>query len=280
MKRLICILLIIMSLSAGCTSLYKVDENKVKDISDKVTEAIINTVGQEKAEKQESHTIASADRNAISLVSTVGDISIVTHQSDETIINMNIRSRAGSKEKAQEIIDNYIYTINEENNTIKVDTSFEEPKSGLNLAIDLVIYIPSNIKDIKVSTNVGDVHLNGVNGNIDIKSNVGAAVIDSSEGAYNINVDVGDIELIDSIAIGNSEFKTNTGEIDISLSDISKAVSIIAETGVGDIKMSLNDDSGYHAVINEFMKDERIETKSDQGTNISLTAGVGEISLN
>jgi hypothetical protein len=28
------------------------------------------------------------------------------------------------------------------------------------------------------------------------------------------------------------------------------------------------------------VKDERIETKSDQGTNISLTAGVGEISLN
>ena len=63
MKRLICILLIIMILSTSCTSLLKVDEDKVKDVSDKVTDALINTVGQEKAEKKESHTVESADVN-------------------------------------------------------------------------------------------------------------------------------------------------------------------------------------------------------------------------
>jgi len=279
MKRLICILLIIMVLSAGCTNLFEVDEEKVKDVSDKVTEAIINTVGQEKAEKKESRTVDSAGKSTLIVKNSVGDIDIKSHESDDTIINISITAKSGSKQKSEEFIENYNYTLKSEGGAIVVDTSFEEPLSGLNLTTDLVIYIPSTIKDIEVSTNVGDVHLSGVSGNMQIDNNVGEITIDKSEGSYILKVDVGGITIKDCIAIGNSESKTNTGKIEISLSDISKAVSIIAETGVGDIKMSINDDSGYHATINEFMKDERIQTKSDQGTNINLTAGVGEINL-
>lgn len=280
MKKIICLLLIIMISVTGCTSLFKVDEDKVKDVSDKVTDKLINTLGQEKSEKQESHTIESSDKNTLSLISSVGDISIVSHQSDETIININITAKAGSKEKAEEIIENYNYNLNTDNNSIVVDTSFEEPLSGVNLKTDLIIYIPSNIKDIKVSTNVGNIHLSGVSGNFLLDNNVGEIIIDKSEGLYNIKVDVGEIILNDCIAVGNSEFKTNTGDIDISFSDITDADNITAETGVGNIEISLGNNSGYHAVINEFMKDEKIETNNDQHTNISLTTGVGEIDFN
>ncbi len=280
MKKIIIILSVIMILSTSCTSLLTIDEDKVKDVSDKVTDALINTVGQEKAEKQESHTVESTDKNTLNITNSVGDISIVSHKSEDTIINININSKAGSKEKAQEAIDNYMYTVKAEGNSIVVDTSYKEPFTGVNLTTDLVIYIPFTIKDIKVSTNVGDINLSDVSGNMQIDNNVGEIIIDRSEGSYNLKVDVGAIILKDCTAIGNSEFKSNTGEIDISLSDISKAVSIIAETGVGDIQLSINDDSGYHATINEFMKDERIETKHDQGTNINLTTGVGEIDFN
>lgn len=277
MRKIICFLIVIMIMTTGCASLYKVDEDKVKDVSDIITDALINTVGQEKSEKKKSHTVESSDKNSLSIISSVGDISVVSHQSDDTIVEINITSRAGSKNKAEEIIENYTYTIKEENNTIEVDTSFEKPVSGVNLAIELVIYIPSTIKDVKVSTNVGDVHISGIIGNIDLKNNVGEITLDKTKGSYNINVDVGGIILSDCIAVGNSQFKTNTGEIDVSFTDISGATNISAETGVGNIEMSLNDDAAYHAVINEFMKDERIETKNDQHTNISLTAGVGEI---
>lgn len=280
MKRLICILLIIMILAAGCTSLFEVDEDKVKDVSDKVTEAIINTVGQEEAEKQESHTVDSTGKSALMIKNSVGDINIISHESEDTIINIKITAKSGSKQKAEEFIENYTYTLKTEGETILVDTSFEEPFKDINLITDLNVYIPSSINSTEVSANVGTIQLNGLSGNMKLKNNVGDIIIDKSEGAYNLHVDVGDIVIRDSKALGNSEFKTNTGEIDISLGDISKALSIIAETAVGDIKMSLNDDSGYHAVINEFMKDERIQTKSDQGTSIALTAGVGEIDFN
>lgn len=280
MKRLICILLIIMIFSTSCTSLLKVDEDKVKDVSDKVTDALINTVGQEKAEKQESHNVESTDKNTLNLISSVGDISIVSHQSDDTIINISITAKAGSKEKAEEIIENYNYTVKTLESSIVVDTSFDEPLSGVNLTTDLVIYLPSTIKNIDVSTNVGDVQLSSISGSMTINNNVGEVIIDKSEGSYNIKVDVGEIALSECIAVGNSEFKTNTGEIDISFSDISKADNITGETGVGNIQMSLNGDAGYNAVINEFMKDKRIETQNDKHTNVSLTTGVGEIDFN
>ena len=280
MKKLICILLIIITLSTSCTSLLKVDEDKVKDVSDLVTDTLINTVGKEKAEKKESHTVESADLNTINLNSSVGEISILSHQSNDVIINISITAKAGSKKKAKEIIENYNYTIKTEGKSILVDTSFDDPLSSINLITDFLIYLPSTINNIEVSTNVGDVNLSGVSGNIQLNNNVGEITIDKSEGSYNIKVDVGAIVLKDCTAIGNSEFKSNTGEIDMSFSNISKAVSIIAETGVGDIQLSINDDSGYHATIKEFMKDERIETKNDQGTNINLTTGVGEIDFN
>ena len=280
MKKLICILLIIITLSTSCTSLLKVDEDKVKDVSDLVTDTLINTVGKEKAEKKESHTVESADLNTINLNSSVGEISILSHQSNDVIINISITAKAGSKKKAKEIIENYNYTIKTEGKSILVDTSFDDPLSSINLITDFLIYLPSTINNIEVSTNVGDVNLSGVSGNIQLNNNVSEITIDKSEGSYNIKVDVGAIVLKDCTAIGNSEFKSNTGEIDMSFSNISKAVSIIAETGVGDIQLSINDDSGYHATINEFMKDERIETKNDQGTNINLTTGVGEIDFN
>lgn len=280
MKKIICIFFIIMLVSTGCTSLTEVDEDKVKDISDAITNTIINTVGQEKSEKQASHTLESADKNTLKIKNSVGDISIVSHQSQDTIVNLNITAKAGSKAKAQELIENFTYKVDSEGSSVVIDTSFEENIKDGALITDLTIYLPDTINTIEVSANVGDVYLSRLSGKMQIYNNVGEITIDKSEALYNIKVDVGSIILKDCIAVGNSEFKTNTGEIEISFSDISKAVSIIGETGVGDIEMSISDDSGYHATINEFMKDERIQTKNDQGTNINLTTGVGKINFN
>lgn len=279
MKRLISILLMILILSTGCTSFLTVDEDKVKDVSDKVTDILINTMGQEKAEKHESHTIESSDKNTLSIKGTVGDINISSHQAEQTIINIIIRAKSGSKDKSNDIIQNYTYTINADTSSISVDTSFKEAYKDINLTVDLDIYIPANITSIELSTNVGNIHLSEISGNIQTNNNVGDFTADKSEGSYIIKSNVGKIMLNDCIAFGNSEFITNTGEIELSLTDISKAVSIIAKTDVGNIDMSLKGDSAYHATINEFMKDERIQTKHDQGTNINLTSGVGKVNF-
>lgn len=280
MKKIICLLMIITLTFTGCISLSEVDEDKVKDLSDTITNTIINTVGQEKSEKQASHTIESKDLNSLKLKNTVGDVSIVSHESQDTIVNINITAKAGSKSKAEELIENYTYKAISEGRSVLVDTSFKENIKDAALITDLTIYIPATINNIEISTNVGDVNLSGLAADMLIKNNVGEITIDKSQGSYNLHVDVGDIVLNDCKALGNSEFKANTGGIDISSLDISKSDNIAAETGVGDIEMSLNDDAGYYALINEFMKEEKIELKNNEHTKIKLTTGVGQIDFN
>lgn len=280
MKKIICLLMIITLTFTGCISLSEVDEDKVKDLSDTITNTIINTVGQEKSEKQASHTIESKDLNSLKLKNTVGDVSIVSHESQDTIVNINITAKAGSKSKAEELIENYTYKAISEGRSVLVDTSFKENIKDAALITDLTIYIPATINNIEISTNVGDVNLSGLAADMLIKNNVGEITIDKSQGSYNLHVDVGDIVLNDCKALGNSEFKANTGGIDISSLDISKSDNIAAETGVGDIEMSVNDDAGYYALINEFMKEEKIELKNNEHTKIKLTTGVGQIDFN
>ena len=136
------------------------------------------------------------------------------------------------------------------------------------------------MESITLLLNVGDIDIKNINGKYEIVNNVGEITIENAQASYNIKTDVGDIDLINVAAVDGSKFKANTGEIKISLEDISDANTLEAETGVGDIDISVPDDSSYKAVINEFMEKERIETNKDEKTEIIITTGVGDIKFN
>ena len=91
-RSLLLIGLVVLLLS-GCSSINKVDEEKVKDVSDKITETIINTVGNQKAERHESHTINAENLNTLNIKSSVGEIKINTHESKDAIIDLNITAK-------------------------------------------------------------------------------------------------------------------------------------------------------------------------------------------
>ena len=283
MKKTASILLtiiVIMSLS-GCTSNFKVDEDAVKEVSDKITETIIDTVGKEKAEKQESHTINSEGLTTLNIKSSVGNINIATHESQDAIININIASNSNSKEKAEQLIENFTYTAEKQFNSIVIDTSNQGGLIGNdNIETDLDVFVPSNIEKIVIYLSVGDINIENINGKFETVCNVGDINIENSTGFYNLKTDVGDIVLTESTATEKSEFFTNTGDINLSLTDITNAVAVTAETGVGSIEMYLPENSSYKAVINEFMKDEKIESKGEGHTKINLKTGVGSIEFN
>lgn len=281
MKKVISLVLVTAVLLSGCSSITKVDEDKVKDVSDKITEAIIDNVGKEKAKRQESHTMNAKDLSLLDIKSTVGNININTHDSNEAVVVIDITAQASSKDKAQKLVDEFVYTVNEESNSIVVDTSYKDISlNGENITTDLSITVPKHMESITLSLNVGDIDIKNINGKYEIVNNVGEITIENAQASYNIKTDVGDIDLINVAAVDGSKFKANTGEIKISLEDISDANTIEAETGVGDIDISVPDDSSYKAVINEFMEKERIETNKDEKTEIIITTGVGDIKFN
>jgi len=283
MKKAASILIIIavITLLTGCTSNFKVNEKAVKEASDKITEAIINNVGKEEAESQKSFTISAADVSTLNIKSSVGSINVTSHESENAVVNINIVANSSTKEKSEKLIENFTYTAEKNTNSIDIDTSqsMENISEG-KIKANLDIYVPSNIENVVISSNVSDINIKKVNGKFEVACNVSNINIENSEGIYNLKTDVGKIVLKESTAAGKSEFIVNTGDINLSLKDITNAESLYAITIVGSIKILLPENSSYKAVINEFSKDEKVEASGEEKTKINLKTNVGSIDLN
>lgn len=283
MKK-IAVLLITASLilASGCTSNFKVNEDAVKEVSDKITKTIINSVGEEKVEKTETLTFDGTGLNKINIDSSVGDITIKSHESQEAIVNITITAKSGSKQKAEELLDSYTYTQEKTQYSIDINTSTDnfDFVDGNYIETSMEIFLPSNIENTEIILNVGDIDIDGINGSFDIHSNVGEVRIKNGEGFCNLKTDVGDIVLSGFTMTKSSEFSVNTGDIKINPADISNADTITAETQVGTIEMNMPADSGYQASIEEFMEDKRTVSEGDGKTEISLKTNVGDIEFN
>lgn len=284
MKK-ISVLIIALSalmLLSSCSSINEIDERKVKDVSDKITEVIIDSVGKESAEKKESFNIAAENLNTLNIESTVGDIDITTHESTEATIQLKVIAKSNSKENAEKLIEEFDYKIEENSNSINIDTTFEDDNlfDNSNIQTELTISLPKNINSFIISLNVGEVHVVNSEGSFKIESNVGNISVESSKGTYELSTDVGDIVVLNSTAEGDCDFHTNTGNIELSLGDISNANIISALTNVGDVELKIPESSDYEATVKEFMKDERTESNGSKKTKIELESNVGEISFN
>ena len=180
------------------------------------------------------------------------------------------------------MLKDFTYTVEAKWNVIKIDTTQSNDKSIMindGIKVDLNIKIPKTVKNITVTTNVGNITSENINCEFDASVNVGDINIRNSNCLYNVKTDVGDIKLDNCIISGKSEFNTSTGDVNISADNISDAQNIYAETQVGNINMSLPESSSYKADINEFMKTQRTETNGDGKTVIKLVANVGKISF-
>ncbi len=283
MKKMLNLFLMIVTVLSliGCSSINEVDEDKVKDVSDKITEAIINTVGKSEASRQESHTINAGNLNTLNISTSVGDIKIDTHKSNDVLIGINIVAKSGSKEKSEQLVEDFDYTVDESLNSIDVDTTYKDIKlEDYNISTELSITVPENITNIIISLNVGNVNIKNIKGKFEVQNNVGNIIVENSQGSYILKTNVGEINLYSNAADENSEFITNTGDVKLSFNDISNADSIKAVTDIGDITITIPDNSSYEAVINEFMGKEKTESNGDKHTKLEIRTGVGSINFN
>lgn len=281
MKKIICMILAASLLMSGCSSINKVDEEKVKDITDKVTKTLINSTNREKAERNETHTINADSLSTLKINSSVGDIKINTHESKDAVIKLNISAQTASKEDSEKMVEDFTYSLEETSDSIELDTSFlNKLAENINLSVNLEIALPGNIDNIIISSNVGDISIKNINGKYEVKNNVGSIDIKNSKASYNLRTNIGEIMVSEAAAYGNSEFTVNTGDIKISLNDIKDAKTIKASTDVGDINIDIPNNSSYEAVINEFMEKEKTISNDNKDTKITVRTGVGSVKFN
>jgi len=283
MKKIVSVLIIILLFSTitSCTSDFKVNEVVVKDISDKITQTVIETVDSNiKAEKKETHTIDGVNSTDLIIKGEVGNIDITTHDSNVILIDTKIKAKSNTKERAEELIKDFSYSVEGKGKIVSIDTTGYEVKlDNDQISVDISIQIPSTIDTISITSNVGDINIDDINGEINALSNVGDIIIKNSNALYDIKTDVGDIKIENSVFTSKSDFYVNVGDVDVTAVDISEAKSISIETKLGDIKLSLPINADYEANINEFMKEPRVELNGNGNTNIKLITNVGSIEI-
>lgn len=272
-------IVIIFMLSTGCTSEFKLNDVVVKDLSDKITQAVIEKSDSNiQSERHDTKTIDSKNLTELIIKSEVGDIKIITHESSETTIDTNIQAKSSSKEKADELVKSFEYSIETKGKKLSIDTTgYNKKIISDQIIVDLVIKIPSNIEKFDIGSNVGDISIENINGEINITSNVGDTFVKDSNASYDIKTDVGDVNIQNSSFSDSSTFYTNVGDIAINTNDISEAKNLSVETNVGDIKLLLPKSSNYEADIQEFLKDKKVESMGTGKTKIKLITHVGDI---
>jgi hypothetical protein len=281
MKRhvLLLVSILIFSLFTGCTSDFKVNEVIVKNISDKITQTVIETLDSDiKAEKQETQTLDSINSTELIVKSEVGDIEIITHDSDKITIDADTKIKSNTKERAENLVQSFRYLAVEKGGEINIDTTeYDEKTNDDEVTVNLIIKIPKSITKLSVSSNVGDIKFENVNGTINAITNVGNITTKNSSASYEFTTGVGNINVENSSISGKSEFYLNVGDIILTNDDISAAKSLLVETKVGNIKISLIKNSNYQADIYEYAKEPKIESVGTGKTKIKLVTNVGSI---
>jgi len=283
MKKIssILVVILILALFTGCTSDFKVNDVVVKDISDKITQAVIETVDSNiKAERQETQTLDYVEQTELNIKGEVGDIRVITHDLNEIIVDANIKAKANSKERAEEMVNSFVYTVESKWGKVNIDTTgYNEKTNNEQIIVDLVIRIPQTLEKTIIITNVGDINLEDIYGTINCVANVGDINIKNSSTSNDIKTDVGDVNMQNVSLSGESSFYSNVGDIVIASNDISTAKSLSIETQVGDIKLSLPKSASYEANIHEFMQKPKTELAGTGKTKINLVTNVGDINL-
>lgn len=272
-------IVIIFMLSTGCTSEFKLNDVVVKDLSDKITQAVIEKSDSNiQSERHDTKTIDSKNLTELIIKSEVGDIKIITDESSEITIDTNIQAKSSSKEKADELVESFEYSIETNGKKLSIDTTgYNKKIISDQIIVDLIIKIPSTIEKFDIGSNVGDISIENINGEINITSNVGDTFVRDSNASYDIKTDVGDVNIQNSSFSDSSAFYTNVGDIAINTNDISEAKNLSVETNVGDIKILLPKSSNYEADIQEFLKDKKVESMGTGKTKIKLITHVGDI---
>jgi DUF4097 and DUF4098 domain-containing protein YvlB len=100
-----------------------------------------------------------------------------------------------------------------------------------NVAFDLLV--PTGM-DAEVRTSVGEVHLDGLDGGIDVETNVGDVEgTNLRASSTDVDSDVGSIRLEYAEVLGDINVSTETGDIEIIVPDDGTTYEVVYESSVG-----------------------------------------------
>lgn len=258
-----------------------------------------------KVSSTDSKTMAADDLTGLKINCELAEITLTGQESSEVNIDIKVEAGAESEELAQELLSKYTYTAEIKNGTLTIDTSTDKDffnNNGDNkrekyIAVYLDVKVPKSIESMSISSNMGDITVNDLRGNLAIQSDMGNVQVSRCTGHHDIDVSMGNIELndcngsydmsanmgsigLDSCAFSSdSRFDVDMGDVDLRASSISDANSITSDVSMGNISLRVPSNSDYDAYINSISDNRQLSNGSGK-TKITLDAKAGDVDFN
>lgn len=278
MKRniLVGMLVIVLSLILSACTInlgHNIGINRAQDVSDK--------------------TVSGGKFKSLEVSSPVGSVKVNKWDKNDLYIKVTkVNNGLGDNAKLLEELKNVEILYKEEGEKLIVKALLPKFKDN-GISVDFEISIPKDIIACKVESDVGDVRLSGVDGQIDVVNNVGRIEIERSIGRMNLRAMTGDVSVRegslkgDCVLVSNAgrvmfdgtidnqgsySFTTNVGKVDITLPS-STAFEIDASANVGNINCGFNvsgnqNSTGIRGKVN------------GGGPKLTIVNNVGNISIN
>jgi hypothetical protein len=113
--------------------------------------------------------------------------------------------------------------------------------------VEFDVTVPSGM-DAEVRTSIGEVHLDGLDGGIDVESSVGDVEGTNLRAAStDIDSDVGSIRLEYAQVLGDIDVSTETGDIEIIVPDDGTTYDVVTESNVGSQDIGIATDPASRA---------------------------------
>ncbi len=238
----------------------------------------------------ETQTVDVKNIRKIEIDVAVGKCNIIVGDSDKAVINADCEYKAISEKKAQKAMDNTKLRCEIKDNALHID--FIDSETGkkignmkdshlVNIVTDIEVTLPDNFKDFDISTDVGDIKIDGFSGSFDISSDVGdvnAKNLTITDKSY-FSSDVGNIECtVESLSAKELELNADVGDVDLSLGTIGKS-EIDIESDVGNIRL---DTQGKEYEEISSKKDNVEQEKKiiiDNKCTVEMKADVGDVKI-
>lgn len=165
----------------------------------------------------------------------VGEVRILGADIDTVQVTANVRAWGSNSAQAQENLDRVRVTVDRvANDHVRVAGSFPQ---GLfqqrSPTVQITIRMPREAV-LDASTNVGEIRVENLLGDANVRTNVGEINVENVEGALNLRTDVGDVRVRNWTMTGDSRLETNVGPVRVTMR--AEAFSLDAQSNVGDIE--------------------------------------------
>ena len=208
----------------------------------------------------------TTEAEVLSIFNTVGDIKISRSESDKVIVTAQLEQTKELKDIDKKL-DNLVIQPQIRNGVIYFEPLYSEDTSrnywewisselngnGININFD--IQMPDTIKELRVYNEIGNIELSNISSKIYAQTNIGG-------------ITGTDLNPLDTATFISNIPRLQSGGINISLSSIDNANSIIVATTLKDITVNLPKDASYnHIESDDITTEYPYEISTDSNVN-------------